>query len=283
MYGDLIASVHRRPGPAEERASGDDLGHHVTLKQRVANAQGVVARHTELRKENFVSELGLAEKESDLLDQKNRLNDMVVRLSSTERDITQAESDLETLPLKERNDLSALERSVLELDGDGLENEARRQAFVLAPQGGTVTQLLADKWRGVSPNQPLMNLIPTGSKLQASLYVPSRSIAFIHRDTVVQMQLQPFPYQKFGVQRGTVVGISRTSVPAAELPFPVPPTTDVFYVVTVQPRTRTTCWPTATREPLQPGMQLDADIWLDKRTILEQILEPLFSITGRMS
>jgi hypothetical protein len=48
-----------------------------------------------------------------------------------------------------------------------LENEARRESFIVAPQSGTVTQLQADKGKQVSPAVPMMNLIPSGSMLIA--------------------------------------------------------------------------------------------------------------------
>lgn len=250
------------------------------LRQRVANAEKVVARYAELQAEKFVPELMVTEKQSDLLDQKNRLNEAVVRLSTTERDMTQTQSDLVAWPIKEKNELAAIDRAILELDSTGLENEARRESFIVAPQSGTVTQLQADKGKQVSPAVPMMNLIPSGSVLIANLYVPSRSIGFVKPGIVAQMQYQAFPYQKFGTQGGRVVEISRTAVPAAELPFPMPPTSDVFYVVTVRPD-KDHVLAYGIREPLHAGMQLEADIWLERRTIFEWMLEPLYSISGR--
>jgi membrane fusion protein len=34
-------------------------------------------------------------------------------------------------------------------------------------------------------------------------------------------------------------------------------------------------------EPLQPGMQVEADILLDRRRLIEWIFEPLLSLAGR--
>jgi membrane fusion protein len=98
---------------------------------------------------------------------------------------------------------------------------------------------------------------------------------------VAQLQYQAFPYQKFGIQPGAVVKISRTAVSAQELPFPAA-STEFYYVVTVKPE-KEFVLAYGKQEPLQTGMQVDADIWLDRRTLLEWIFEPLFSITGRMT
>jgi membrane fusion protein len=35
--------------------------------------------------------------------------------------------------------------------------------------------------------------------------------------------------------------------------------------------------------PLQPGMKLEADVLLESRRLVEWMLEPLFSISGKMT
>lgn len=282
MYVDLLDSTQKRLTQtlAEQRELRSGIA---SLKQRVANAEKVVARYNALQKENFVAELAVTEKESDLLDQRNRLTDLSSRLSSNQRDLTSLQSDMQTLPIKERNDLASIDRAMSELDSTHMENEARREFYVVAPQSGTVTQLLADKGRAATPSQPLMNLIPVGSRLLVNLYVPSRARGFIKPGSIAQMQYEAYPYQKFGTHPGKVTNISRTSVPLTELPFPIPsaPANEVYYVVTVQPE-KDYVLAYGVKEPLQAGMQLDADVWLDRRTVFEWVLEPLYSISGRV-
>ena len=74
--------------------------------------------------------------------------------------------------------------------------------------------------------------------------------------------------------------ISRTAVAPQELPFPAP-AGDVYNVVTILPDLGHVL-AYGKKEPLQAGMQVDADIWLDRRTLLEWILEPLYSVSGRV-
>jgi membrane fusion protein len=77
-----------------------------------------------------------------------------------------------------------------------------------------------------------------------------------------------------------VIKISRTAVSPQELPFPAP-AGDVYYVVTILPELEYVL-AYGKREPLQVGMQVNADIWLDRRTLLEWIMEPLYSVSGRL-
>lgn len=249
-------------------------------EQRVKLAEIVVERNGQLFQEKYVSELALQEKRADLLDQQSRLHDLLRNKIVSERDSVALQAELSSLPLKERNEIAAMERAIAEIKSSGLENEARRESYVLAPQDGMVTALQVDVGKQTNPSQPLMSLIPAGTRLQADLYIPSRAVGFVRLENLAQLQYQAFPYQKFGSHPGRVVKISRTAVAPQELPFPAP-AGDVYYVVTILPNLGHVV-AYGKQEPLQAGMQVDADIWLDRRTLLEWILEPLYSVSGRV-
>lgn len=152
--------------------------------------------------------------------------------------------------------------------------------MILAPQDGAVTAIQATLGKQAAPAQPLMSLIPATARLQAELYVPSRAIAFVRGGSVARLQYQAFPYQKFGSHQGRVVRVSRTAVPAQELPWPAP-LPEPYYVVVVMPEhDHVTAY--GQQEPLRSGMQVNADIWLGRRSLIEWIMEPLFSVSGRL-
>jgi membrane fusion protein len=249
-------------------------------EQRIKLAETVVERNTQLFNEKYVSELALQDKRAELLDQQNRLRDLQRNKIISERDTVALQSELNNLPLREGNDLAAMNRTIAEITSTGIENEARRESYVLAPQDGMVAALQIDQGKQAAPGQPLMSLIPAGTRLRADLYIPSRSVGFVRVDNEARLQYQAFPYQKFGSHLGKVIKISRSAVPPQELPFPAP-AGDVYYVVTILPE-QGYVMAYGKIEPLQAGMQVDADIWLDRRTLLEWILEPLYSVSGRV-
>jgi membrane fusion protein len=249
-------------------------------EQRVKLSETVVERHTQLFQEKFVSEMALQDKRADLLDQQNRLHDLRRNKIASERDAVALGAELQNLPLKERNELSVMDRAIAEIAASSFENEAKRESYVLAPQDGMVTALQIDQGKQTNPAQPLMSLIPSGTRLQADIYIPSRAVGFVRLENLAQLQYQAFPYQKFGSHPGRVIKISRTAVAPQELPFPAP-AGDVYYVVTILPELGHVL-AYGKQEPLQAGMQVDADIWLDRRTLLEWILEPLYSVSGRV-
>jgi membrane fusion protein len=127
-----------------------------------------------------------------------------------------------------------------------------------------------------------MSLMPQGSSLQAQLFVPSSAIGFVHVGTPVVLHYQAFPYQKFGIQRGAVVGVSRSALTPAEIATTLgrqaPPEPLYRIIVALQSQTVKAY---GKSEALKPGMLLDADLLLDKRRIFEWIFEPLFGMERR--
>jgi len=113
-------------------------------------------------------------------------------------------------------------------------------------------------------------------------------VGFVRPQQAVQLRYQAFPYQKFGHHGGRVLQVSRTPLQAAELAgLPLPEamkdtaTAEPLYRITVvleQQAVQAYGRPHA----LAPGMQLDADVMLDRRRLIEWIFEPLLSVTGRV-
>ena len=124
-----------------------------------------------------------------------------------------------------------------------------------------------------------MSLLPNGSQLQAQLLVPSAAVGFIEPGDLVLLRYQAYPYQKFGHHRGRVIRVSRSAM--------VPATgdgqsTEPYYRVLVAlDQQSITAY--GKPEPLRPGMRVDADILGERRKLYEWVLEPLYSLKGKLS
>jgi membrane fusion protein len=204
-----------------------------------------------------------------------------------ERAIMELQGKLRALPLQRRLQLAEIERGVAALDQELAEAEARRQVVVTAPQDGTVTGIQTEPGGNVNSTVPLMNVIPAGATLQAELFSPSRAIGFMRPGQRVLLRYQAFPYQKFGQYEGTIKAISRAAIGPSEMPQQLSGLTSLYgpnepiYRVTVQLGQQTA---TAYGEAvaLQPGMLLEADVTIESRRLIEWLLDPLYSLTGKM-
>lgn len=252
-------------------------------KQRVVISEQNVQRYTELNATNYISAAQLQDKQAELLDQRQRLADLHRVKSSTQRDLATAQADSRDLQIQAQRDKAALQRNVSAIEQDLTENEARREIVIRAPQAGVVTAITAELGQSVAANQPLASLLPEGASLEAEIYAPSRSVGFIKPGMTVLMRYQAYPYQKFGQYKAIVKEIANTSLRPEELALPgaTGGNSEPVYRIRLQLEAQTVL-AYGKAMPLKSGMLVDASVLLEQRRLYEWVLEPLFSISGRL-
>lgn len=268
-----------------------------TQQQRLKLAQQQQARLESLRAENFISDAAVQTKSEDLLGQKAQLQSLERERAAHLREIGTLETQLRELPLQAEAVQSETERSLAALSQEATESEARQRIVIRAPQDGIVTNILADPGQSVQPGIALASLMPAQAKLQADLYAPSSAIGFLRPDQPVLLRYQAYAYQKFGHYKGHVLQVSRTPLQANELASLTlsttatgagagalsggPNTGEPLYRITVAlDRQDVSAYGEVL--PLAPGMQLDADVLLDRRRLIEWLFEPVLGIAGRV-
>jgi membrane fusion protein len=197
-----------------------------------------------------------------------------------ERDIKSHRQELATTEISARQRLSEIEREALALAQERAEYQSRRSVVITAPADGTVTAISGEVGQTVTDRSSLLAILPKDAELQAKLLVPSSSIGFVDIGDKVWLRYQAFPYQRFGSFNGEIVEVARTLMAPEELDLPVT-SKEPFYRVTVRLASQQV--ESATMKfPLQAGMQLDADLSLERRRLIEWAIEPLQSVTRRM-
>lgn len=254
-------------------------------RSRLELSRQMLARETEMRARGLIPLPRLQRTKQDELDQAGRLQAMERARSGLERDLVTAKGQVGELPLRRDATIGEIDRSVSGLEQELAEAEARRKIVLTAPEDGVVSSLQAELGGAVGTAVPLLTIVPANTLLQAHLYVPSRGVGFLKPGQKVQLRLQAFPYQKFGFQEGTVVAVSRSASSPSELPQHLAGATgaaagEPVYRVTVDmPRQSVQAYGSAT--PLQAGMKVDADIFIESRRLIEWVFDPLFTITGK--
>jgi membrane fusion protein len=121
--------------------------------------------------------------------------------------------------------------------------------------------------------------VPADGALLAHLYAPSSAIGFIRAGQTVRLRYEAFPFQKFGHHEGRVLQVSRTPLPPGEVPASA--RDEPMYRITVALE-RQTVRAYGSEQPLAAGMQLEADVLLERRRLIEWIFEPVLSVAGRL-
>lgn len=265
-------------------ADGQKMDAQIGLqKQRVVIAEQNLQRYTELNATNYISAAQLQDKQVELLDQRQRLADLQRIKSSALRELAAAQADSKDLQIQAQREKAALQRNVTALEQDLTENEARREIVIRAPQDGVVTAITAELGQSVASNQPLASLLPLGAELEAEIYAPSRSVGFVRPGMTVLLRYQAYPYQKFGQYTATVKEIANTSLRPEELALPgaAGGSSEPVYRIRLK-LDKQTVLAYGKAMPLKSGMLVDASILLEQRRLYEWVLEPLFSISGRL-
>ena len=260
---------------------GDQIGMQQT---RVSLAEQAYHRFEELQKTNFLSSAQLQDKQAELLDQRQRLADIRRSVSAGNRDLATAEAELRDLQVQGQREVAGIERNISALEQDLTESEARREVLVRAPQAGMVTAITGDLGQTAGGNTVLASLLPSGASLEAEIYAPSRSAGFIRPGMTVLLRYQAYPYQKFGQYRAVVREVANTSLRPDELGVPGASSGnggEPLYRIRLQ-LDKQAVLAYGKEMPLKSGMLVDASVQLEHRRLYEWVLEPLFSISGRL-
>jgi membrane fusion protein len=244
--------------------------------RQVALARRTLERYRALQRQRYLSDLQVTEQEQSLLELVSGRQALQRQLASLQRERAQLEQSLAEIPAQRIAQQSATARDLALLDREQVQNDANGELLVEAPVAGLVASRLIEPGQSVQAGQPLLSLLPAGSHLQARLFVPSRAVGFIEPGDHVLLRYQAFPYQKFGHHEGVVSRVSRSAVsPAGGEPG------EPYYRVLVDiDHQSITAY--GRQEPLRPGMVLEADIMGERRKLYEWVLEPLYSVTGKI-
>ncbi|MDH5540051.1 MAG: HlyD family secretion protein, partial [Rhizobacter sp.] len=254
--------------------------------QRLRLALQAQARIESLRGDNFVSSAQVQAKAEEVLAIRAQLLNIERQRTVHTREIGNLQARRRELPMQGQSAQGEIERDLATLSQQMAENEAGRRIVLRAPQDGVITGVLSALGQSVGDGALLASLLPAQAKLEAHLFAPSSAVGFLRADQPVLLRYEAFPYQKFGHQRGTVLQVSRSPLPAGDVVGLALPATEARsaeprYRITVALE-RQTVVAKSEAYPLAPGMQLDADVQLDRRRLIEWLFEPLLGMAGRL-
>ena len=164
------------------------------------------------------------------------------------------------------------------------ENEAQQRIVVRAPQDGIVTAVLAEPGQSVAPTRRAGQ--PDAGRCAAAGPAVSRRrarSASCGRSRRCCCATRPSRTRSSATSAAMCVQVSRAPLQPSELAgLPLPAVSGAALARTASRSTaspsrstRSRCRPTGRRSRWPPGMQLDADVLLDRRRLIEWIFEPL--------
>lgn len=142
-----------------------------------------------------------------------------------------------------------------------------KDRFLYAPINGTILSLnVANIGEVVQPGQTIAEMASDKAPLVLSAYLPNKEVGLIKPGMPVQVKLDAFPYQDYGIIPGKVAAISPNAKPDEKLG-------PIYQVeITLNHHSVTTRQQTI---PFKPGQTATADIVIRRRRIADLLLDPL--------
>jgi membrane fusion protein len=260
-------------------------GQLILQKQEVTSNQQLLSRIEPLRAKGYVSPVQTQQQETALLNARAQYGALVRQQLDTREQLVVAKQQLAQLPLDTDVKRSDTERQLASITQSMAQNELQRAVVLRAPRDGVISNVLLKQGQMVSTSQALLSILPSDSILQAQLLVPSRAIGFIEPGSRVVMRYQAFSYQKFGQQYGRVTDVSRSALSPADIVALLGQQSqhqEALYRVQVALDSQHVL-AYGNEEAVKPGMALDADILLDRRSLIEWVFEPLYGLAHHLS
>jgi membrane fusion protein len=282
LLASQLAALDRRRADLQ-RERGALEAESALLSQRIVLAQQAQARLESLRSDNFISAAQVQAKAEELLGLQAQRQAHERQRSAHERDIAAAEAQRRELPLQAGARIGELERERAELAQKSAESESQRSLLIRAPQDGIVSAVLASPGQTVTTSSALASLVPAGSALQAHLYAPSSAVGFLRAQQPVLLRYHAFAYQKFGHQQGRIEQVSLAPLQASELagqPWAGATREPMYRITVALERQQMPAY--GALQPLAPGMQLDADVPIERRKLYEWLFEPVLGMAERV-
>lgn len=234
-----------------------------------------------LEASGFVSTAQRQQADEEALEHESRLGAARRAGLAIERELEATRGAIDEAGARLRSQLAVLDSQIAALEQSRLERAVLADSRVESPADGLVAAVLVEPGQHVAGGAALLTVLPEGSPLEAHLYAPSRAIGFVRTGQEVRLRYPAFPFQKFGSHRGRVVSVSRSAQAPGDLGF-LPPdgSREPLYRIKVVPDSQAVN-AYGRPEPLQAGMQVEADVLLDRRRLLEWLFEPLLSLAGR--
>ncbi len=248
--------------------------------QRIASVTEAAKKYQQLAKDKFVSDIVAREKQDAVTDQEIRLQTLKRQKSALERDLSTAKLEEPTVALRSRTQVEQMNRQISVVQQSLAQEDAKRETIIQAPITGVVTNIAVSAGQSVTADSPFATILPAGSQLQAEMLVPTRAIGFVTKGKEVILRYEAFPYERFGQYRGVIAEVGQTVWSPGDKIGPLT-VREAAYRITAKLDKQTVA-AMGQEIPLRSGMLVNADILLEKRSLLEWIFEPVLQLRGRL-
>nr|WP_288359363.1 HlyD family efflux transporter periplasmic adaptor subunit [uncultured Pseudomonas sp.] len=246
-------------------------------RKQIGIAEEILGRMRQLRDGRYISLTQIKQQETELLSLNSEIDELKRSKAVSQRTVAQLRQALDELPEQQKLNSASYDNSMAELTQQAIENSIRGEIAITAPVSGVVANALYKPGQAIQSGKIIANILPEDDHLEAELMVPSRAIGFVKNGDKVNIRYQAFPYQKFGHGVGVVERVSRSAIEKEPKGVSRKDETDSYYRL-IASINQQAIKVHGKYEPLLPGMIVEADILGERRSLLQWIFDPFYSM-----
>ena len=239
----------------------------------------------QLNKNGYVSNLENERQQQALLEAKQEKQNTARLQLQQQNQLNQVAFNINNIPQQYTLRINNLKRQQAELQRQLAQVASNYRYTITASNNGLVTGIQVVEGETLSQSKaqskPLLHILPEGSELIAELLLPTRSAGFIQVGNSTRLRFDAFPYQRFGFINSEIVRIDQTLIAPNEIQLPITLQEPVYRLRAKLNHQQVQAF--GKSFDLKSGMLFEADIMLEQRTLIEWLLEPIYSLRGRVS
>jgi hemolysin D len=229
---------------------------------RALLAEGYVSRHSVLDQQQM-----LADAQADLNISLSRLAEARASMAEAAKARAHLVSELRRTVLEQQRDY---EMRLASAEQEYHKHKGRDELMLIrAPIDGEVSHLMTYTLGGViAAAQTLMNIVPDGQELEIEAVIDNKDIGHIRAGQKVQIKVQSFPFGRYGVMTGEVLGVTATAT--------VDEKKGAIYKARMSMpdrQQRQALFP----HPLVAGMDVTVEVKIGHRRVIEYFMSPLLT------
>ena len=260
-----------------DRGEMAGLAAQIAEQRELVRSAGIeLDRARRVAARGFVSQRDVLVREELLATRRQGLSRLEQELGSREARVATARAELARLEGELALQRTELAGQRAALAGAAAADENASAILVTAPEAGTVTAILVHRGDAVSPDRPVLSVIPRGTRLQAHVEVPPAAAGFVAPGQTIRLAVDAFPFATYGTVEARVDSVSAATVPVSRSDGT---SGEAFLVDATLAAQAVEAFGHA--QPLRPGMTVTARITTRTRSLLEWLFEPLYAIGRR--
>lgn len=279
LHGEMAHLARER---ATVRLEIDEGNRRFELQtQRIALARGELERAESVAAQGYMTRRELEARRSALLSAELEASSAKAHQLAQRRQAADVEARLRDIPLEITQLRSELANVSAQLSTEQAQGGANADYVIVAPVSGRIAALPLFAGEAVTRDSVVSVVTAGPDELSVELFAPSRTAGFIAAGQDVRVALDAYPHQRFGTLKGKVTSVSPTLLAPSEVRMPGAAFSEPVLRVTVRLQD-TSLQAYGERISLRPGLAASASIILDRLSLLEWLLDPLYAVGRRI-